>query len=453
MRVELAPAASWLLEVARTRRRAAPNQWDTNNDPILEGTRNNRLFDFGRKLPVGTSIKAILAALTRENERCDPQLDDSEIEKISKSVHRTLQADHRRVRPKKKLRLLSLEQLASMPPLRWLVEGLLPVGGMCELHGAPGCGKSFLALDVAFSVATGRSFFGRSVQQGAVVYVAGEGVSGLNNRVEAWLAARGLTRTDASALHVIDEPIELFDGDAADQLRDLFDAVGVMPSLIVFDTLARCFSGDENSSRDMGRAISALDRIRTESGAAVLLLHHTRKDGSTERGSNALRGGVDVMLGLQETTTDLRLTCEKIKDGPAFKPIRLRLEPVEQSCVVVMTAGKEDEGSIQREMRCLVALSEAGGVDVRDCDWKRVFVGSGGSETTFNRHKKKLLKDGYVVRTANGWYSVYEPDVVPEVHVGANGINDTLPVDGSTGATPLVGGGRGSGGHREVETR
>ena len=50
------------------------------------------------------------------------------------------------------------------------------------------------------------------------------------------------------------------------------------PKLIIFDTLARCMvGGDENSPLDMGRAVAAADRVRVETGAAVLLVHHPTK--------------------------------------------------------------------------------------------------------------------------------------------------------------------------------
>jgi RecA-family ATPase len=56
--------------------------------------------------------------------------------------------------------------------------------------------------------------------------------------------------------------------------------------LVVIDTLARCMVGaDENSARDMGEAIDALDRLRRAAGSCVLPVHHMGKPNGTTRTS------------------------------------------------------------------------------------------------------------------------------------------------------------------------
>ncbi|WP_426765441.1 AAA family ATPase, partial [Pseudomonas aeruginosa] len=56
-----------------------------------------------------------------------------------------------------------------------LVRGILGEGGLSVLYGAPGAGKSFLALDLGYAVATGQPWMGRDTRQGPVIYAAGEG--------------------------------------------------------------------------------------------------------------------------------------------------------------------------------------------------------------------------------------------------------------------------------------
>jgi len=67
---------------------------------------------------------------------------------------------------------------------------MLPEGGLYEMYGAPAVGKSFIALDIAFSVGTGHAFHEHAVQRGYVVYVNAEGGGGLGLRVSAWKTAR-----------------------------------------------------------------------------------------------------------------------------------------------------------------------------------------------------------------------------------------------------------------------
>src|SRR5947209_2819298 len=66
-------------------------------------------------------------------------------------------------------------EMPEYQPLPWLIEGLLPASSLAVLAGGSGVGKSFIALDIACSIASGIDWHGRSVMQGDVVYVAGEG--------------------------------------------------------------------------------------------------------------------------------------------------------------------------------------------------------------------------------------------------------------------------------------
>src|SRR4051812_17701834 len=72
--------------------------------------------------------------------------------------------------------LMSVEDLDCLPEFAWLVEGWLPQNGLAVLYGAPARGKSFLAFDLSFSIASGQDlWFGAKMRRGPVVYVAGEG--------------------------------------------------------------------------------------------------------------------------------------------------------------------------------------------------------------------------------------------------------------------------------------
>ncbi len=68
-----------------------------------------------------------------------------------------------------RFRLYSVEDLEELPDPAWLLEGVLPEGGLVELYGPPGAGKSFLSLDWGLSVAAGVPWLGRSLSQADVV--------------------------------------------------------------------------------------------------------------------------------------------------------------------------------------------------------------------------------------------------------------------------------------------
>jgi hypothetical protein len=93
-------------------------------------------------------------------------------------------------------------------------------------------------------------------------------------------------------------------------------------------------SGDENSTRDMGRVVAALDSLVEAYGVAILLVHHTGKPREAERaggerlrGSSALFGAVDSVLLLDKVDAEhLRLTLE-LRHGPELEPRTLRRTP------------------------------------------------------------------------------------------------------------------------------
>lgn len=272
--------------------------------------------------------------------------------------------------------LVSLEELAALPDPVYLVAGLIPERGLVMLHGQPSAGKSLLALDWALCLATGASeWMGRALRPGRVVYVAAEGEGGLKHRVAAWVEHRGVVGAKPQ-FHFILIPIPLLDAATADLvLNEIYSIPGQpAPVLVVVDTLARCTpGGDENDVGDMSLAISTLDRIRQDTGGAVLLVHHNRKESKLERGSTALRGAVDVVLALSDSGGIRELEVTKHRDGEAGGKIRLRLHPEGKSAVMV--PAHPEEGMDALGPSAQKALAEFRnlftGDPVRTADWKK----------------------------------------------------------------------------------
>ena len=186
----------------------------------------------------------------------------------------------------------------SLGPIQFLVDDLLPEGSLSMLFGDPGCGKSFIAIDIAMCVATGTSFHGKPVNKGAVIYIAGEGYRGLTQRAWAW-AAENEIPVEAAEIYISRTSVDIPVDDAREKLTsEIHSLLGEdgKPSLIVLDTVARNFGGaDENSTKDMGAFITAVDAINAEFNCATLLVHHTgHADKTRARGAIALKGALDT---------------------------------------------------------------------------------------------------------------------------------------------------------------
>ncbi len=236
---------------------------------------------------------------------------------------------------------------------RYLVKGLLDASAFSVGYGDAGCGKTFIALDIALHVALGRPWFGRKVRQGLVVYIAAEAGLSIADRLTAFAFHHDIEAAGVPFYVVPDAPdLANDDGDVAalvDLLRELPDP----PVLIIVDTLARCMGGrSEDHAEDMGAFISACDQLRTETGAHVLVVHHTGKDKSRgARGSIALRAAADTEFFIErdEATGIVTTTITKQRDMVAGDTFAFKLEVVEigqdeeeevvSSCAVVPTEG------------------------------------------------------------------------------------------------------------------
>lgn len=216
----------------------------------------------------------------------------------------------------------------------WLIRGLLERDALALVFGDPGCGKSFLAVDWACSVATGREYAGHKVRHGPVLYLAGEGRNGIARRLEAWTIRSGESLEDAP-LYLSSGPAALCDLQSAAEVQaavaELAEAEG-SPALVVVDTLARNFGpGDENSTHDMSVAIQAMDALRSTHRCTVLLVHHTgHADKTRARGAMALKGALDAEYRLERGEDGVtRLDATKMKDAPEPPPLAFKLRTVE----------------------------------------------------------------------------------------------------------------------------
>ena len=173
----------------------------------------------------------------------------------------------------------------------WLINGMLEKEALTMCFGSPGAGKTFAVLDMALSIAAGKDWHGKDVEQGLVLYICGEGHAGFARRVAAWSQTHDVDLTDVpfyksnSAVIVNDEASAT---ELHQELQRMANAVG-KPKLIVLDTLARTMIGDENSSERVGEYIKALDDVKAEYGCTILIVHHTgHSNKDRARGSSVM---------------------------------------------------------------------------------------------------------------------------------------------------------------------
>ncbi len=233
---------------------------------------------------------------------------------------------HDAVRGERRRLITTDEMMSDLSPPDWLINDYLESDTLAVLYGAPKSGKTFVVLDIALSVASGVSFHGKPVQQGAVIYVTGEGLSGLKRRTKAWCiehqtdttslpvfwSRSGQPLTDRDEVFALSEDITFFANKFDKPIR-----------LIVIDTLNRNFGGaDENNTKDMTAFVSNLDHLRSVHGATILVVHHTGLSSNNRaRGSSVLYGAVDANMQISQRIGAIAFTVEVLKDADTPPPL------------------------------------------------------------------------------------------------------------------------------------
>lgn len=240
-----------------------------------------------------------------------------------------------------RFKLLNYGDLANLPPLKWLVKGVLPASGIAGVYGPSGSGKSFLCLDLAIAISLGTSWFGRRVKAAPVVYAALEAEAGLQQRVQAWKSHHG--KELPKDLSFMLQPLKLtLDEDVTD-----FGQILPQRCVVFIDTLNRAApTSDENNSKDMGAIIEAAKKLQTNTGGLVVLVHHTGKNVlSGLRGHSSLLAALDAAIEVSRNGDLREWTVAKAKDGEDgdSEKFKLKVETIRvdedgdavTSCVVI----------------------------------------------------------------------------------------------------------------------
>jgi len=150
------------------------------------------------------------------------------------------------------------------------------------------------------------------------------------------MAARGLLGQRFPHWHYYNANVHIDDDDHlgtwAEAMLKYMDPLGVQ--LVVVDTMARNFTGDESSPKDVGQFVEGCERLRREYGCAVLVIHHMGVGTGRERGTAALRNATFGMFKTSEPKYSktgggsVKLSCDRMKDAPLPDAVRPRFDTV-----------------------------------------------------------------------------------------------------------------------------
>lgn len=326
--------------------------------------------------------------------------------------------------PRSGLQLMSFEDAATSAleaGAEPLVEGLLDVGAASLLYGPSNVGKTFVVLDMAHAIATGRPWSGRATTKSGVLYLALEGGGGIRKRFAALRKDHAGATPDNFVLACT--TIDLCG--STESARDIVLAARSLPGgcgLIVVDTMARAMNGgDENSGVDVGKFVANVDRIRQATGAHVLVIHHSGKEITRgARGHSSLRAAVDTELEISDGT----IKNPKQREHDRIDDIAFALETIaigtdtkgrSVSSAVVRTRGQKEKAApalaptasemrMLDAVRALVAVSPPKPHGLKAADVAAYLKAAGQDVTADNARKQlnALCGKGWLARTEAG---------------------------------------------------
>jgi len=314
---------------------------------------------------------------------------------------------------------------------RWRIENFFEEDTVGLIFGDYGSYKSFIALDAALHIATGKDWHGNKVNKGAVFLIEGEGNASLARRGRAWKEYHGLTHMEnniyrtKAAVPILqkDEIVKVYH-----EAKAICQSRQQHPGLVVIDTLARNFGvGDENSNTDMSRFIANIDILKRVFRCPILIIHHSSKSNKNNaRGASALEGACDFIYRVEKPVErQAVMTCMKMKDAPIMPDMYFEAEQIhfpsmegpETNSLVMVPTEKQIEVTEPlkgKQLQIMNLVRELAGPDgitdrsqlVEQALEEGVYTTSGAIRKTLLRLQEKgciNVNDDQVQELANEW--------------------------------------------------
>lgn len=259
---------------------------------------------------------------------------------IAEQFAETDQKPEKKEKTSSPIRVLNMTEIMALPDPVWLVDDMFVEDATAFIYGPPGCGKSFIALDLGMSLASDKidSWMGRKINRhGPVVYITNEGVASLKFRLRSIESKYGIAHAE-TPFFLIPDPINFLN---AKQMLDLLQAikhdveqaVGAPPVAFFIDTVSRVIPGaDENLQKDMTPFIASIAMVKHTFNCMAVGVHHQAKAGGTDmRGSGVLTGAGDTNIQVEREKGDDfgQMHARKIKDAEDGWTIDFELRKVE----------------------------------------------------------------------------------------------------------------------------
>ena len=262
--------------------------------------------------------------------------------------------------------VVKADELAkSEPETEWLLDELWAAAAVGLIGGAPKSYKTWLALDMAVSIASSTPCLGlyHPTRQGRVLlYAAEDSQSVLKKRIEAICHHRKLSLNKLDIFVITADRLRL---DLATDQKRLAHTVELLnPDLLLLDPLVRLHRIDENSAGEVSTLLDYLRTLQRQHNLAITLVHHTRKNSASTHPGQALRGSSDLHawsdcgLYLRRKNDHLMLLIEH-RAAPSPPPVQLQLADGDNPHLEIVHSETETSGDLCKDILMLLENSES----------------------------------------------------------------------------------------------
>jgi hypothetical protein len=317
---------------------------------------------------------------------------------------------------------MDLDQILDESPRTWAIQDMVLDGTVNTWVGDTGTYKSTIALDVTLTAALagcGESApmcLGNVVQGGHAIYIAAEGQRGIPARVRGWLNHYKVSAEDRARVkhhfHLKRSAVPLFQQSNIDELlRQARRSIpeGETLAWVFVDTLNMSLGGaNENLPTDMAIVYGGLIRVKEETGAQIVVIHHEGKDGGI-RGTTVIPDNNDGIIVLKKKDGGVLVTCFKQRDADLFQPFTFSVNKIHATedaaspiilCVPTRCDGSQATSQAKRpkgmSLRMLDTLAALGSASYSE--WRKA---SGVKDSTFDgiMTDRTLLDNGWVIHS------------------------------------------------------
>lgn len=316
---------------------------------------------------------------------------------------------------------------------RWMVEGWLPDATLAMIVAAPGSYKTWLALDLAISVAGKHPFMGAPVlRPGPVLLLQQEDPKAeISKRMsiihfsKLWQdlpiyesSRNGANGPAAGILRTLpDLPLYLSTANTFSLLsqpslraleRNIQD---LKPVLVILDPLYTAGAVDDYLANTAKR-MSILKALRDHYGCSFVIVHHTKKAAREDRGKTTANR--EDVWGSQFLNAALETGWQVRRATPYGNQVvitrHFKAQGAREPLVLDFSIQELPNG---RTYYCPTEVAEATAADALlvllgdgPLTAAQMVMGTGLSRTTVNRRLKALVEEGSVIATENGTFEL-----------------------------------------------